>query len=220
MNIRLSEAQDLIALIKEIENGTIVGSIKMNTPALRASVVLSLYNIIESTITQTLTKIHDEINKRQVHYGNLSKEIRNLLLIYFYKHKQKKTNIHDSLDVIHDTVNLIRGKGHFNLPYEKMIDSYQLYSGNLDAKIIRKIMRTYGITISELYGQKLQLIKNARNTLAHGNQSFEEYGRTIVIKTLEDYINDVEKFLTEVINEGKQYIHEKRYKVKKALERF
>lgn len=212
MRLRLSEAQDLISLIDEIELGRVTSTQRINTPVLRSSVVLSLYNIIESTITQTLTKIHNEINTNKVNYNNLSKEIKDLALIYFYKHKSKRNDIHESIDVLHHTVDLIRGKGFFNIPYNEMIESYQLYSGNLDAKIIRKIMRKYGITISESHGKKLHAIKNGRNTLAHGNKSFEEFGRDMVVPTLKTYLSDVDCFLSEVINSTRDFIRDKKYR--------
>lgn len=212
MRLRLSEAQDLINLINEIELGRVTSPQRINTPVLRSSVVLSLYNIIESTITQTLTKIHNEINASKVNYNNLSKEIKDLALIYFYKHKSKRNDIHESIDVLHHTVDLIRGKGFFNIPYNEMIESYQLYSGNLDSRIIRKVMKKYGVVISESHGTRLHAIKNGRNTLAHGNKSFEEFGRDMVVPTLNIYLSDVDCFLSEVITSTRDFIRDKKYR--------
>jgi hypothetical protein len=210
--LRLSEAKGLVELIKDIENGNVTSPNQINLPVLRSSVIINLYNIIESTITQTLTEFHNEINASDVCYDELSRHIKDLALIYFYKHKAKRADIHESIDVLHHTVNLVRGTGTFKVPYLKMIESYQLYSGNLDARSIRKVMGKYGIQISETYGGKLKGIKDGRNTLSHGNKSFEEFGRDIVVPMLEEYIIDVESFLDEVITEGKRFIDEKLYK--------
>lgn len=210
--LRMSEAKGLLELIKDIENGNVKSPNHINIPVLRSSVVLNLYNIIESTITQTLTRFHEEINANNVLYDNLSRPIKDLALIYFYKHKEKRVDIHSSIDVLHHTVDLIRGTGTFNVPYLEMVESYQLYSGNLDARSIRNVMEKYGILISESFGKKLLSIKNGRNTLSHGNQSFEEFGRNLVVPRLEKYLADVEKFLDEVILKGNKFIDEKLYK--------
>jgi hypothetical protein len=219
MKLRLSETENFIDLISAIESGDVIcsvkGSTKMNTPVLRASVVLSLYNIVESTITQTLARIHDEINNKKLNYNHLTKEIKDLALIYFYKHSEKRANIHDSLEVLHRTLDLIRGRGYFELPYVEMTESYKLYSGNLDARIIRKVMKKYGVEISESFGLKLKSIKDGRNTLAHGNKSFEEFGRDLVVPALRDYFEDEKRFLEEVVSQAKKYIEEKQYKITK-----
>lgn len=214
MNIRISEVDALLSLIESIESGNFISqtNITMTTPVLRASVVLALYNIIESTITKLLTKIHEEINKRRVNYNNLSPELRELTLIHFYKHKQKHSDIHASKDVLLETVELIRGKGFFQLSYADMSESYQLYSGNLDAKIIRKIMTKYGILIPEGVGQCLKAIKDGRNMLAHGEVSFEEFGRTKVLRVIKEYFDDVKSFLNIIISIVTVYINEQKYK--------
>lgn len=214
--LRMSEAKGLVELIKDIENGNVTSPNQINIPVLRSSVVINLYNIIESTITQTLTRFHAEINANNVLYDDLSRPIKDLALIYFYKHKEKRADIHSSIDVLHHTVDLIRGTGTFNVPYLEMIESYQLYSGNLDARSIRNVMVKYGIEISESSGQKLIAIKKGRNTLSHGNKSFEEFGRDLVIPRLEEYLADVENFLEEVILNGTKFIDEKLYKQESA----
>lgn len=214
MNIRLQEAKSLIDLSKGIESGVINSEeVRFNVPVIRSTVVLSLYNVIESTITQVLKKIHYEIISKRVAYNNLSKPIKDITLLYFYKHKEKRSDIHDSLDVLHNTVDMIRGKGFFDLEYEKMSESYQLYSGNLDARIIRKIMKKYGIELSETYGSKLLKVKNGRNKLAHGELSFEEYGRNVVVRSLEEYFNDVEALLGEVIGKTQSFLNDEGYRL-------
>ncbi|CRM05842.1 hypothetical protein [Pseudomonas sp. 24 E 1] len=206
---------DLLDLITSIESGKFTSDKRINTPVLRAAVVLSLYNIIEAAITQTLARLHDVINTSKVNYNNLNQNLKDLALVYFYKHKAKRANIHDSLEVLHHTVDLIRGKGFFSIDYKEMTESYQLYSGNLDARIIRKVMGKYGIEISKTHGGKLQVIKDGRNALAHGNKSFEEFGRDVALQSLLIYYSDVEKFLAEIMQESSSFINNKNYRLKK-----
>lgn len=209
--LRLREVKQHLDLIKQIEAGIVIPPELLNISVLKSSIILGLYNNIESTITQILTVFHDEINVSNICYDNLSLNIKELVLVYFYKHKEKRADIHSSLDVLHHTVDLVRGTGTFKISYKDMIESYQLYSGNLDARSIRKVMKKYGIDISETYGKKLKAIKDGRNTLSHGNKSFEEYGRDHVFSVLRQYFEDVEYFLDEVMEEAKKFIDEKKY---------
>lgn len=214
MNIRLNETKSLIDLSRGIESGIVDGGeMRFNIPVIRSTVILSLYNVIESTITQILNKIHDEIVSKKVNYNNLAKPIKDIALVYFYKHKEKRSDIHSSLDVLHSTVDMIRGKSHFDIEYETMSESYQLYSGNIDARVIRRIMKKYGIEISENHGSKLRYVKKGRNKLAHGEESFEEFGRNVVLQTLEEYFNDVEAILTEVIDKTNTFLTEEAYRI-------
>ncbi|HGF7196367.1 TPA: MAE_28990/MAE_18760 family HEPN-like nuclease, partial [Vibrio cholerae] len=110
-------------------------------------------------------------------------------------------------------VDMIRGKSYFDIEYKAMSESYKLYSGNLDARVIRKVMKKYGIEISDTYGSKLVNVKNGRNKLAHGEESFEEFGRSIVLKTLEDYFSDVDALLNEVIEKTQQFLTNEEYRI-------
>jgi len=213
MNLRLNEASGLIDLVCAVEDGEVNTHVKINSAVLKASVVLALYNIVESTVSHLLSKIHDEINKNQVKYEALTREIKDLSLLFYQKHKESKKDLNSSLDVLHQTLDFVLGATVFNLPYKEMEKSYQLYSGNLDAKKIRNVMKKYGIVIRDDLGKSLKSIKDGRNTLAHGDKSFEEYGRDVVSNALRVYHQDVSIFLREVISEVEVFFLNKKYTV-------
>ncbi|HCT3283208.1 TPA: hypothetical protein OTS70_001060 [Morganella morganii] len=213
VNGNFEQIQKIIDLIKAIENGDIsYQGITTTSPVIKASVMLALYNIIEATTTKLLKKIHKEIIQSQTPYKKLSTNIKNLVILYYHYHKNKSNNIHESLNVIHDTINMIINKDNFNLSYDEMSEVYQLYSGNLDAREIRKIFTKYDIVISEGIGQNLKTIKDVRNILAHGEQAFEDYGRMIVLASLESHFTNTKDFLTEVIKSVSKYLEQKNYR--------
>ncbi|MBG6247075.1 MULTISPECIES: hypothetical protein [Symbiopectobacterium] len=107
---------------------------------------------------------------------------------------------------------MIINKDNFNLSYDEMSEVYQLYSGNLDAREIRKIFTKYDIIIAEGIGQNLKTIKDVRNILAHGEQAFEDYGRMIVLTSLESHFANTKDFLTEVIKSVSKYLDRKQYR--------
>lgn len=84
-------------------------------------------------------------------------------------------------------------------------------SGNLDSLKIREISQELGITHSATC-PKLQLIKNKRNNLAHGDISFADEGRNIVLSDLVEYKNETISYLNIFINDVKDFIDNKRYK--------
>lgn len=216
MLIRMQEIEKIVNLVRDIELGHNLGgqNILTTTPVIKASIVLALYNVVESTVTNTLVKLHNIIIQKNVRYDDVRRELQDICLIYYQYHSNKKNNPHEALDVLHSTLNLIRGVSFFSLSYTEMAKEYQLYSGNLDAKEIRKIFTKYGIVIPEdETGKKLLRIKNARNKLAHGEQSFEEYGRTLVLATIESYKTQTNAYLQLVINSVKEYIESERYLV-------
>ena len=81
------------------------------------------------------------------------------------------------------------------------------FSGSLDAKEIRKIFSLLALDLSTMRCDELVQVKNCRNKLAHGEVSFEEYGRNYSIQYLQvskdhtltylnDLISNVDKYLT------------------------
>ncbi|MZU11605.1 hypothetical protein GUI51_05530 [Enterococcus mundtii] len=64
-------------------------------------------------------------------------------------------------------------------------------SGNADLREIKEIMKNHGIEYDErnfkTFGGSLKSIKDMRNSLAHGNVSFQDNGRELTISELKDY---------------------------------
>ncbi|HHR6131250.1 TPA: MAE_28990/MAE_18760 family HEPN-like nuclease [Providencia alcalifaciens] len=211
MNTRFDEINGMIDFIKNMELDMTPTSQKLNLTVLKSSVIIMLYNVVESTISRVLCKIHQEIINENVKYYQLSKNIRSLMILYYHKNREKNSDIHNSMDTIHDTIDFINEVNSFNLNYQKMEKFYSLYSGNLDAKKVRTVFSKYDISIDTLIGEKLHEIKNGRNKLAHGEVSFEEYGRNIVVKMLESYSSNVDIFLKKVISLADDFLIEKKY---------
>lgn len=212
METRINESKEVINFIRAIELSDDSDIPRPNTMVLKSSVVIMLYNVVESTVSRVLSKIHEVIINEDIKYYELSKSIRNLMIIYFHKNREKNPDIHNSIDVIHSTIDFINGTNGFNLNYTEMAKFYSLYSGNLDARQVRKVFQKYEILIPDNIGDNLKTIKTGRNKLAHGEISFEEYGRDIVINMLDNYTENVCVFLMSVICFTEDFLNEKKYK--------
>ncbi|SPX93741.1 Uncharacterised protein [Morganella morganii] len=213
MDIRLGEAKELINAIKKFELSEDEVSCLPNLMVLKSSIILMLYNVTESTTSRLLSYIHDEIIKANLKYYQLSKEIRNLIIIYFHKNREKNPDILNSIDIIHNTIDFLNSRASFNLTYENMDKFYSLFSGNLDGRKIRTTFCKYGIKLGDEYGHDLQRIRKDRNRLSHGEISFEECGRDLVVSQLEKFCACVEVFFNELIRLINDFIENDRYLV-------
>ena len=185
---------------------------------LKANGFLILYNLIESTILNTVVAIFDEIKQQNLSYRDISEKIR----LYWSKHKYKydETITEKRLfQRFHQIVNQIID----NIPIE-IIDRIE-YGGSLDAEKIRRVSNDLGIHFSEehykenKHGECLLKIKNYRNSLAHGKKSFSEIGREITyneidnILGLKNYKDFTIEHLTHFLDSVEEYIESEKYKI-------
>ena len=110
---------------------------------LKANGFLILYNLIESTILNTVVAIFDEIKQQNLSYTDISEKIR----LYWSKHKYKydETITEKRLfkrfhQIVDEIIN--------NIPIE-IINRIE-YGGSLDANKIRKVSNDLGIDFSRI----------------------------------------------------------------------
>lgn len=83
-------------------------------------------------------------------------------------------------------------------------------SGNIDAQKIRDILKQIGGNeISD--GRELKIIKDKRNNLAHGEFTFSEIGRDVLVSELIEYKNKTKDYLSNVLAEINDYIESQKY---------
>lgn len=170
-----------------------------------SSMVLILYNIIESTTSKILTRLHDEIivqHSNGLKYHDFIGNIRTVI----YKsncinQSGKKFNFNDLENLRIKTFDPISEYGKFNL------------NGNVDAKRIKDIFEEYGISeIKCRICNKLFDLKSDRQKLAHGNQTFSEYGQRTSKEDIQRYLQSTKGTLFNALNNVESYINEKKFK--------
>jgi hypothetical protein len=218
-NLRKEELKDYYFLVSSItsESKIILSnnseeriSIR-NVTILKANNIILLYNLIESTITNILIKIHDEIKLSTTTYEKLIPELQSLLFTYYNLLYRNRNNIYESADDITKFIQMIYGRIPFELSYQEMIKYYSLYSGNIDKKRLCKIFQKYGIRIN-IDCNELDTIKNKRNALAHGKISFEECGRDLTAQYINHLNNTVFQCMEGILNCVKEYLQNKEYR--------
>lgn len=193
-------------LLKEIEKNT--NTIKAGA-SLKSSIFIMLYNLIEGVVTQSFVKVFDTVSNVSV-FSLLNNDIK---LLYLKPHP---TKIRTSKDILKFTNEL-------SVLHKQSFDNYSkesdLFSGNLDARKIRELL-TGSLGIKYEYHcdneERLLLIKNFRNQLAHGERSYSELGRDYLKSDIEKYCNATFDYLEGFIKIIEIYILEEGYLLSKA----
>lgn len=180
----------------------------------RANSFLLLYNLIESTIYNSIVSIFDSIKDGNVKYFDMITEVQKYWLNNLYKHDEKKrketiieTFMSIAIQIFNDTISLASSEIN--------------YGGSLDAKTIFETAKSMKIKVGNVHriydervhGQALLSIKQKRNWLAHGEKSFSEVGANTTFPQLDDAKKHVIIFLEEFIKSVDDYIQHQEYKI-------
>jgi hypothetical protein len=86
------------------------------------------------------------------------------------------------------------------------------FSGNLDADTIKKICDKHGIRyqVSD-NNDYLKTVKDKRNHLAHGDESFGDCAKDFTLSDLENIKTKVVKFINDILDGMKDYFENKNY---------
>lgn len=181
---------------------------------LRSTSYLLLYNLIESTIYNSITSIFDEIKDNRLKYFDIIEDVQKYWLNNLYKHDDKKRK-----DTIIDTI--------MKVANQIFTDTLELasneinYGGSLDAQTIFATAKSMKINIGSIHriydknthGQTLIDIKQKRNWLAHGEKSFIEVGSSTTFLQLLETKTYIYEFLNTFITAVEDYITNKHYKI-------
>ena len=172
---------------------------------LKANMFLLLYNLVEASTRQALNEIYDKISSHQINYELLNDEIKKIWIKEHYKNFGNKG--HEEIfnhisNIASDSINL-----QFNP--DKII------SGNIDAKKIRDFSEKYGFS-SKVHnnaqnGEKLVIVKNQRNNLAHGLSSFSECGRNYTITDLKEIKEQVILYVGRILKNIDKYLSKNKF---------
>lgn len=234
-NIRVCEIEKYFLFLQKVEEDykIITDYSKTNdfridddlSKILKANGFLLLYNLMESTLFNSIVEIFDELKRKGVDYKSISSELKKFWLKTKYKN-QEETHLNTSqkfYKYIEDIIN--------NLPVEVLINRID-YGGSLNAKKIRDFSVEIGLNFSDPHykdyptGRALELIKDYRNRLAHGSKTFTSIGRdhtfsgivksdtTIAQLGLEHFKELTIEHLTAFVNSVENYIQCESYRIK------
>lgn len=169
---------------------------------LRAGTFLVLYNLIEATTRSSITAIHDEIKSKGITFENLNDELREEVIRIF----------HSSVDT-----DDLKGCSNFSMSFVSVaLDVGVKLSGNVDARKLKKLSRTYGFSHESNRsitrdGEDLLTIKTNRNDLAHGLKTFEEVGEGNTASDLISLYRRSALYMGSIVSNIEKYIDEAAY---------
>ena len=180
---------------------------------LKANAVVLLYNLVESSMRNGITYIHDNIVAGRYAYNVLRKELQ-LIWLEHWIPVDKGRPADASSQKLHGLIQKIVKDEVANFDSERMN-----MQGNLDAQKIRTLCKRYGfshVTPRVTKGGYLLLeVKKGRNDLAHGRKSFAEYGRDLTFPNLEAMKTQVVLYLEHILKNIENFVERKEYVVSK-----
>ncbi|MGD1807707.1 MAE_28990/MAE_18760 family HEPN-like nuclease [Dapis sp. BLCC M126] len=169
---------------------------------LKASGYLLLYNLIESTMKDAIEAIFNKLQNQGVSFDNIKPELKKILLRNLKRRDPDQifAQIQDiSLDIV-------------KIGFKRE----ELFSGNIDARLIRDIASKYGFSADTEYtetsnGGDLLTVKTNRNDLAHGIKSFAEVGKERGADELIKIKDKVVEYLRQILENIQIYIDNQEY---------
>jgi hypothetical protein len=177
-----------------------------------ANTFLLLYNLVESTVRNSIMEIYNKIQDDEISYKYLSDKIKQ---IWLEKKRKTFTFKEDGDESLQKSIekklqNIIEEIINIEIIVFTSEDIH--ISGNIDAKEIRKLAKKIGFEES-VDGRYLEKIKDKRNRLAHGEQTFHDIGKDFTYSELNNFKENTFNYLENVIEKIKDYIDNKKYKI-------
>lgn len=192
-----------------------IKTIKVGTIAVtKSSFFLMLYNCVESTVVNCLCTILRVIESDGCKYNDLIDELQ-IASLAAYDYNVKKCESKDKKNkYLKQQIDFQTGLSVFHLDLKSLVASSSQgnFSGSLDAKEIRKIFSLFALDLSTMRCDELVLIKKCRNKLAHGEVSFEDFGRDYSIQYLQVSKERTLTYLDDLISNVDNYLTSKGYR--------
>ncbi|MEA2118120.1 MAE_28990/MAE_18760 family HEPN-like nuclease [Halovibrio sp. HP20-50] len=175
---------------------------------LRSSGLLLIYNLVEATMSNAIDAIHKVIKEEGVSYYGLSDNLKKITATHF------KRAVNGDIKKVFDENDHPISIAMAYVGYDKK----GLFSGNIDCKAIRKAADKYGFhspmpdSENRVISQVLYNIKDKRNALAHGRNSFLECGQDIAPDALPLMAHHTIVYLRAILWSVSHYIRTDGYK--------
>ncbi len=179
---------------------------------LKGASYLILYNLVEAFIRRGFQEVFEEIANDALSGADLTELLRTQWILQ----KNKKVKPFDGspkvyMQIANEIVSEIAAKQTVRL------DRLLLpFSGNLDDDGIREVCHLHGVSPTTppaaKGGSALKTVKNKRNSLSHGNESFAECGRLLTASDLVQAKEEIVLYISSILANMEQFATTKGYK--------
>lgn len=195
-NRRLVEIEEYIAHLELMEQQIGISPTLMST--MKASAVLMIYNMTESTMTNIAEAVFDHLRQNNIGLSSLNDTMKTLVIKNIKQRNPKK---------------LVEKMRSSSLDISiASFERSEVYSGNVDSQKIRDTLAEFGVIRPGNFNEDaLHEIKIARNDLAHGTKSFSDAGRDYTAQDLKIKLTKVERLLRRALSTYQNYIQTRAY---------
>jgi hypothetical protein len=207
---RIGEIEAYFSFIDRIDNGSALLIEKgSHEPAytmqerndlirtFKASAFLLLYNLMESTVSNAIEAIFDELANTDTPFDSCCQNIRRVILGNLKQHNPEE--IVSNFNCLATDV------------VTKTFQKNKIVSGNVDARKIKDVAKEYGFAHPSADGTYLLTVKTSRNDLAHGSKSFAEVGREYSMNEIIIIKVKVIAYLNAMLSNVADYIDQQHY---------
>ncbi|MGB2739005.1 MAG: MAE_28990/MAE_18760 family HEPN-like nuclease [Cognaticolwellia sp.] len=171
----------------------------------KATFYLILYNLSEATVNAGVESIYNKVKDESLSFSDI---IEKLQIVWWNSHSKSLTSTEN--DNLIDKIYLLHRDCQSNqVPdFNNFISGV---SGNIDAESVRNVCHKYGIPVVS-DGRELETTKKNRNWLSHGNKSFCDIGKDLVLSDLQTVKERTFCFLDEYVTNVSDYLAQAQYK--------
>jgi len=227
---KCEEVNDFFTLIDFLEstkNISVMGNDKISAEekqivldrsligTIQSSSFLLLYNLIESTMTAAIDAIYKNLQHLEQQHQNVPN-----LFIFNLKENLRKSLIKqyagifsiEGIKVLSDNK-----RSFFSSVISNGYDKKNLFNGNIDYSQIDDIARNqFGFKVKPVNGNlydtnHILAVKNKRNNLAHGSQTFTEVSQYLAVGELKQHLDSVINLLNGVFSSIENYLVNQSY---------
>jgi hypothetical protein len=180
---------------------------------LKGAAYLILYNLVEAFIRRGFQAVFESIKSD----GLSGTDLTQLLREQWVMQKNRKVKAFDGspkvyMSIANEIVNEIVNKKVAHLTRAQLP-----FSGNLVAAEIREVCRLHGVSHTTpppaKGGAALMTVKQKRNALSHGDESFVECGRSLTAADLVKAKDEVVLYMRSILKNLDDFATSKSYKV-------
>lgn len=171
---------------------------------MHANGFLILYNLIEATMKDVYIVIFDEISNSKISFDQLVEEVQ----IEWVRYELRDHKSGARPKTVTELANKIISNPDFILARNNL-----KFSGNLDAREIRNYAKNLKVSEpSHPQQELLVVVKDLRNQLAHGGETFIDVGKKYKYSDIEPYKSATFGLLESLINNVAAYLDDVNYK--------
>lgn len=208
---RKAEIEFYYSIMLDIENNTGKISTVDNSKffrILKSNFLLMLYNLVEACVVSGMMEIYESLKQSQSGYNDLIDEIQTLWSNYRIGDIYKSSGTRSSYERgTHDIITQVITDQPVFLN-RAALD----ISGNLDARRIKTLCDKHHIRyVASDDDGCLRTVKEKRQNLAHGDESFGDCARDMTLGQLEHIKDEVVRFIGAILVGMKDYYDNKLY---------